>query len=147
MIRAAEPNDLSAICELLVGASLPTAGVAEHLGTFFVVESDGVIVGAAGFEVYDSAALVRSLVIAPSCQGHGLAGRACDHLERIAPSYGVEYLYLLTETAASFFAKRGYAVISRDAAPPEIAASPEFSEICPQSAVFMRRAAGYLLTL
>jgi amino-acid N-acetyltransferase len=140
IVRAAESSDLSSICELLEQASLPTFGVADHLNTFLVVEADGVIVGAAGFEIYESSALVRSLVVEPSSQGRGVASRVCGDLERAAPRYGIKQLYLLTETAASFFAKRGYAVVSRDTAPHAIAASPEFSEICPQSAVFMRRA-------
>jgi amino-acid N-acetyltransferase len=140
IVRTAQSNDLSPICELLEQANLPTFGVADHLKTFLVVETDGVIVGAAGFEVYESSALVRSLVVEPSSQGRGVASRVCDDLEQAAPRYGVKQLYLLTETAASFFAKRGYVVVPRDTAPHEIAASPEFSEICPQSAVFMRRA-------
>ena len=140
MIRAAESSDLPAIYQLLTDANLPTTGVDQHLDTFFVVETDGEIVGAAGLEVYESNALVRSLVVSAPFQGRGYAGRVCRHLERTAPTLGVKNLYLLTETAARFFAKRGYAVVSRDVAPPAIAASKEFAEICPQSAEFMRRA-------
>lgn len=139
-IRAAKPKDLSSICELLASARLPTAGVDEHLDRFSVVEAEGAIVGVGGIEIHGSAALLRSLVVAPAFQGRGLASRICDHLERIAPLHGVDCLYVLTETAAPFFAKRGYAVISRETAPPEIAGSQEFSEICPDSAVFMQHA-------
>ena len=114
--------------------------MAKHLQTFLVVERAGEIVGVVGLEVYGSVGLLRSLVVAPASQNRGLAGRVCDQLEQIAPTYGVECLYLLTETAAPFFANRGYAIISRDSAPPEIVASKEFSEICPESAELMRRA-------
>ena len=141
MVRPAKPSDLPAISELLVNATLPTAGVAEHLETFVVLESGGAIVGVGGLEVHKSVALIRSLAVAPAHQGCGLATAICDHLEAEGASRGVKHLYLLTETAASFFAKRGYAAISRNGAPPEITSSQEFSEICPQSAVFMRRAA------
>ena len=140
MIRAAQPSDLTVMCELLAAANLPTSGVAKHLQTFLVVERAGEIVGVVGLEVYGSVGLLRSLVVAPASQNRGLAGRVCDQLEQIAPTYGVECLYLLTETAAPFFANRGYAIISRDSAPPEIVASKEFSEICPESAELMRRA-------
>ena len=141
MVRPASPSDLPAISALLATAKLPAADVAEHLGNFVVAESGGAIVGVAGLEIHESLALLRSLAVSTSHQRHGLATSLCDLLEAEAARRGIEYLYLLTETAASFFSKRGYAAISRDNAPPEIAASKEFSEFCPQSAVFMRRAA------
>ena len=89
--------------------------------------------------LHGSAALIRSLAVAASHQGSGGATAICDHLESEGASRGVEEVYLLTETAASFFKKRGYSEVSRESAPREIASSEEFSEICPQSAVFMRR--------
>ncbi len=141
MVRPAKPSDLPAISELLINATLPTAGVAKHLESFVVLESGGAIVGVGGLEVHKSVALIRSLAVAPAQQGCGLATAICDHLEAEGASRGLEHLYLLTETAASFFEKRGYAAISRDSAPPEIASTEEFSEICPESAVFMRRPA------
>jgi amino-acid N-acetyltransferase len=140
IVRSAEFSDLSSICQLLEQAGLPTFGVSDHLSTFFVVEAEGGILGVAGFEVYESSALVRSLVVEPSKQGHGVASRVCDDLEKAAPGYGVRQLFLLTETAESFFTQRGYVVVPRDTAPNAIATSPEFSELCPQSAVLMRRA-------
>jgi len=141
LIRAAKPGDLPAISELLDTARLPTAGVAEHLDSFAVLESDGSVVGVGGLEIHGFVALIRSLVVAPEYRGRGLATAICDHLEAAAASRGVEHLYLLTETAAPFFSKRGFVAISRDEAPPPIASSKEFSQLCPQSAAFMRRAA------
>ena len=141
MLRPANASDLSEISELLAMAELPVAGVARHLDAFVVIESGGSIVGVGGLEVHRPQALLRSLAVAPAHQGRGLATAICDHLEAEAASRGVEQLYLLTETAASFFSRRGYVVISREDAPPEIASSEEFSVLCPQSAVFMRRAA------
>ncbi len=141
MVRPAKQSDIPAISELLASAKLPTAGVSQHLATFVVIESGGSIVGVGGLELHQSAALLRSLAVSPAHQRRGLATTLCDHLEADAARRGVEQLYLLTETAASFFSQRGYAAISRDEAPPEIAASEEFSQLCPESAVFMRRAA------
>ena len=139
-VRAAVADDLRSICKLLADAKLPITGVEEHLDTFLVIESEGAVVGAAGLEIYQSAGLVRSLVVSSSQEGRGFATRICDRLESLAATRGVTQLYLLTETAASFFAKRGYSEVTRGAAPPQIENTREFSEICPQSAVFMRRA-------
>jgi amino-acid N-acetyltransferase len=63
----------------------------------------------------------------------------CDHLEAQAIQRDIESIYLLTETAKPFFASRSYAVIARSVAPEAIAASEEFSNLCPQTATFMRR--------
>jgi amino-acid N-acetyltransferase len=137
-IRNATSADLSAIGALLEQARLPTAGVAEHLADFVVLESQGEVRGAVGLEQYGHVALLRSLIVAPALQGRGAGRMLCDHLERAARKQGLQTIYLLTETAEAFFAHRGYAVVARDSAPPEIAETDEFSRLCPASAVLMR---------
>jgi amino-acid N-acetyltransferase len=47
-------------------------------------------------------------------------------------------LYLLTETAAEFWPRFGFVRIARDAAPPGVRDSAEWSGGCPASAVAMR---------
>ena len=141
MLRRANKGDVSAISSLLATAALPTVSVFEHLDTFVVAESSDSLVGVGGLEVYGTAALLRSLAVVASQRGRGVATALCDRLEEEAKCRGVQTLYLLTETAADFFAKRGYVVLPRDAAPREIATCEEFSRLCPRSAVFMWRAA------
>jgi amino-acid N-acetyltransferase len=137
-IRNATSADLSAIGALLEQARLPTAGVAEYMADFVVLESLGEVRGAAGLERYGGVALLRSLVVASSLQGRGAGRMLCDQLERFAREKGVRTIYLLTETAEAFFAHRGYAAVGRESAPPEITATEEFSQLCPASAVLMR---------
>src|SRR5438067_12575754 len=50
-LRAARPEDLPGIEQLLTKAELPLAGVAESLPGFVVAESDGAIVGTAAREL------------------------------------------------------------------------------------------------
>lgn len=140
-LRNAKPGDLPAIVQLLAQAKLPTEGVAGHLTTFFVAEDTGTLAGVVGLELLPSGALLRSLAVEPAHRGKGLATRLCDHLEAQAAELGVQTVFLLTETARDFFARRGYIETERDAAPPDVAGTAEFSHICPQSAVFMQRAA------
>lgn len=64
----------------------------------------------------------------------------CDRLEEDAARRGISQVYLLTETAESFFAIRGYSVATREDAPAEIAVAEEFTTLCPDSAVLMVRA-------
>ena len=130
MLRPAKPSDLSAITALLLEFGLPTQGVLDFLDSFVVVELEGRLIGVGGVELQGHDALLRSLAVSPAHQ---------DHLEAQAAQHGIESIYILTETAEQFFAGRGYVVVARSAAPEAIAASEEFSNLCPQSATFMRK--------
>ena len=51
----------------------------------------------------------------------------------------MDALYLMTESAAGYFSARGLVAIDREDAPPEIAATRQFSSLCPGDAAFMLR--------
>lgn len=132
---------MNSITGLLTGYELPTRGIAGSLDAFVVAEIGGDVIGVGGIEFHGSHALLRSLAVAAKHRGRGVATEICNHLEARARQHGLEDIYILTETAEKFFARRGYTIISRSEAPAEIAASEEFADICPQSATFMRRLA------
>jgi amino-acid N-acetyltransferase len=48
-------------------------------------------------------------------------------------------LYLLTETAETWFERRGYRTIERDAVPEPVRGSIELTTACSSTAVAMRR--------
>jgi amino-acid N-acetyltransferase len=52
---------------------------------------------------------------------------------------GIRRLVLLTETAASFFERLGYAVIDRQSVGAAVKESAEFRSLCPASAVCMTK--------
>jgi amino-acid N-acetyltransferase len=83
--------------------------------------------------------LLRSLVVAPRRRGTGEGAALLKHAEDHARGEGVRTLYLLTNTAESFFAKHGYQRAARESAPAAIRATREFSGICPASSAFMMR--------
>jgi len=139
MLRSAKSEDLAQLTELLTLAGLPARGVDAQLSNFLVFESEAVVMGFGGMEFHGADALLRSLVVARAHRGRGIAKEICDRLEARAKQNGARSVYLLTETAESFFAARGYEVVSRSLAPAGIAASEEFAVLCPQSAVLMRR--------
>ena len=58
-----------------------------------------------------------------------------DYLEAQTASYGIDQIYLLTETAVSLFSRRNYREISRGDTPPEITSCTLFFDLCPKSAV------------
>ena len=101
----------------------------------FVVATDGeALVGVAGLEVYGSNSLLRSLAVDEEHRSRGLGARLVDAIEAEARSRGVTALYLLTTTAAGFFERLGYTAHERAAVPDSIAATAEFSSLCPGTA-------------
>jgi amino-acid N-acetyltransferase len=138
-ISAALPEDVSAIAILLREAGLPDEDFADHLAQFLVARRRGEIVGAVGLEHHGADALLRSLVVAPALRGAGLGGRLVEHLTAAAQARGVKRFFLLTMTAAAFFAKRGFQKADRRSVPAAIAGTKEFNSLCPLSAICMTR--------
>lgn len=139
-LRLATSKDLPAVLALLEGAGLPYQDLTTaHLADFLVAESGHSILGIVGLERCHEDALLRSLAVRPESRLTGLGTQLADAAEDHARQTGVDTLYLLTTTAADFFARRGYEVIERRAAPPELQKTTEFSSLCPSQAVCMRR--------
>lgn len=138
LVRPAGPGDFNSVTALLAEAGLPLAGLAPELPHFFVVERDGRIAGAAGLERYGSAALLRSVVVAPSLQGTGLGQRLVEQVLDSARADGIRQVFLLTTTAAQWFPRFGFAPGEGGEVPEAMRASAEFSGACPASAVLMR---------
>jgi amino-acid N-acetyltransferase len=87
-------------------------------------------------------ALLRSVAVHPAWQRHGLARAAVTALVAHAESSGVEALYLLTTTAAHYFPRLGFQPVDRATVPDSIAATEEFTDACPATALAMRRVLG-----
>ncbi|ELZ10795.1 N-acetyltransferase GCN5 [Halovivax asiaticus JCM 14624] len=138
-LQGADASTISRIETLLAENGLPTADVRSNPSHFFLAFDGGDRVGVGGLERYGDAGLLRSLVVEESARGLGYGTAICDALADRARADGVETLYLLTTTAEDFFAARGYEPIDRDAVPEVIRETPEFADLCPASAVCMRR--------
>lgn len=147
-IGPARPDERAAVATLLGEAGLPVAGLE---ATWLLVArdeptsvaagrptGDGPVVGAVGLEPYPPAGLLRSLVVAPRHRGSGVATALVARLLEAADARGILELWLLTTTAAPFFARLGFASADRAEAPAGVRASPEFREACPDSAACLR---------
>jgi len=139
VVAAAAPGDAVAIAALLREAELPHRDIADHLAFFLVARDQGEVVGAIGFELHGTDALLRSLVVAPAHRGAGLGDRLVRRLTASARRQGVRRFYLLTTTAEAFFSKRGFEKIDRRSVPAAIAGTKEFNSLCPVSAVCLTR--------
>jgi amino-acid N-acetyltransferase len=136
-VRPANAADLSAVEELLTRSELPLDGVKEALSSFVVAERDGRIVGVAGLERNGDYALLRSAAVDPRWRGHGLGRSLVERVISDAESAGVRALYLLTTTAEKYFPSFGFRETTRDAVPPELQGTAEFTTACPSSATVM----------
>jgi N-acetylglutamate synthase-like GNAT family acetyltransferase len=125
---------------LLAAGNLPAADL--DAGTpveLFALGQEGAPTGLAGLELLGRCGLLRSLVVAPGAREGGLGRRLVAHVERRALGAGLAELWLLTTTAADYFARLGYERMARDAAPAVVARSGQFASLCPASAVLMRK--------
>ena len=138
-IRCATSGDLEAVRELLAAASLPLDGVADFFPANYAVGLRGeAVIAAIGVEQYSQHGLLRSAVVADTERGTGIGSKLTEERLNWSKREGLRDVYLLTTTAAPFFAKLGFVPVERSQVPAEVAAAPEFATICPSSAVVMR---------
>jgi amino-acid N-acetyltransferase len=138
VITPARVEDLDAIKSLLLANALPTAGVDDHWKTFLTARDDDRLVGCAGAEAYQFAALIRSVAVDPEHRSSGIGRRLVRQLLDRLASRGLREFYLLTTTAEGYFKKRGFKPIDRDEVHPQLLSSHEFQGACPDTAVCMR---------
>jgi amino-acid N-acetyltransferase len=135
----AQAVDEEAIRELLRTSKLPYEDVHAHIGSFLIARSSGQFVGCVGLERAGRTALLRSLAVDAAFRGQGIGNTLCARVMEDARKDGLTDLYLLTTSEEYFFAKLGFVKQSRESAPPEIQATAQFTELCPASAILMKR--------
>ena len=128
-------EDLQQLRDLLRRGGLPEQDCGGAGQVFYGIFLGQQLVGAGGLEAAGESALLRSVVVAEACRGQGLAQRITEFLIARARDDGQTALYLLTENAAGYFERFGFEAVPREAVPPEVAATRQFAELCPQSAV------------
>ena len=135
---AAERDGLAA---MLSSAGLPTTDLDEPHRVFLRF-GDADTVGFAGIEGADDDRLLRSVVVAAGERGTGIGRDIVAATEREAARRGTRRLHVLTEDAAPFFARAGYAANERADAPAAIVATTQFSSLCPATATYMTKSIG-----
>lgn len=138
-LRPADGGDLAYVATLLERNDLPSADVDAKPDCFYVATDGNRRVGVGGIEPFGPDGLLRSVVVEESLRGQGYGVGLSEALEAEAERAGVETLYLLTTTAAGFFADRGFEAIARRDAPASIRETEEFADLCPDSATCMRK--------
>lgn len=132
-------NYRAGVIALLSAAKLPTDDLPETLNDFWVMIEAEELIGVVGLETYGNYGLLRSLVVRPDYRNQNIAGKLLSQLESLAAEERLKAVFLLTETAPGYFSSKGYYLITRSEIPSEIQQSSEFSHVCPQSAIAMRK--------
>jgi len=134
-----EIEHLEQLAELLRQHGLPDDDCAEQAGSFVGVFDGSKLVAAGGLEAAGDYALLRSVVVDRAYRSHGLARSITLHLLEQAAQQKYREVYLLTESAASYFESLGFSRVERGGVPPAVAATRQFAALCPASAVCMSR--------
>lgn len=136
-LRSAEAGDDPALRALLHDAGLPFEDVASGQQQFVVAIVEGDLVGCVGLEVFGSAGLMRSLAVSEPHRGSGLGSALFERIVGDAKGRGLHHLFLLTTSAAPFFAQRGFVPADRSATPEAMSQSAQFASLCPSTAECM----------
>jgi arsenite methyltransferase len=136
-IRQPRPDDLTTVVRLLEQSGLPVDGVADHFdSSYMVAECAGEVIGSVGVELYGRYGLARSLVVEPEWRGKGIGRTLMEDRLRWARWRALTDVFLIT-VDPKYFDRFGFEPVGRDSVPQEIRNSPEFSDICPESATVM----------
>lgn len=95
--------------------------------------------GVVGLEIKGHVGLLRSLAVMHAHRQQGLATQLVSKIEAYARLQKINTLYLLTLTAEAFFTAKGYHQIDRVSAPAALQSTAEFKDLCPQTAVCMKK--------
>lgn len=138
-IIQANQTHRSTIIELLKTEKLPVDDLPGNFDHFFVAIIDYAVVGAIGLEHYPPLALLRSMVVQKEYRNQRVAAALVETLEKHAGNLHIDSIYLLTETASTWFNKKNYQHVERTDVPDAIKQSSEFSSVCPVSAIVMKK--------
>jgi amino-acid N-acetyltransferase len=138
IIRSKEDQRQS-IISLLQAEKLPTEDLPGSLNNFFVALEGDAVIAAIGLEQYGNCGLLRSMVVNKEHRNKSIASALVKELENESIALGIDCIYLLTETAPLYFERKGYKAVTRDETPEAIKASSEFKNVCPASAIVMKK--------
>ena len=136
-IQKAGEKDFETVCKLLLQENLPIADLNPLLENFFIAVEDNKITGVIGMDRYGKDGLLRSAIVQKQYRNKGIAAALVARLFDEAAKQGVSTLYLITDTAAAYFEKKGFNKITKAEVSPAVLESKEFNGLCPASSIIM----------
>ena len=128
----------ASIVSLLSQYKLPIEDINLEKQRFLGLIENNKLVTIGALELYEPSAILRSLAVSHHKQNSGLGRKMVIELISLARSMNIQSLYLLTETATSYFERLGFGISDRSKVPKPVLQSEEFSHLCPDSAVCMK---------
>ena len=99
-MTSAGPEDLPQTLRLLERCGLPREGLEMSDAIIVVAKDDETVIGCAALEMYGECGLLRSVAVDPAHRSEARGTHLVERVLRYAEHYGIQKLYLLTETAA-----------------------------------------------
>jgi len=126
-VRRASVDDVEGIYEMLkpfaekdIILQRSRDNIFQHLQEFLVADYDGALAGVVCAHIYGkNLAEVRSLVVDPVCQQHGVGRLLVEGCERWLAGLGVTKIFALTYVTG-FFIKQGYRIVSKESLPHKV---------------------------
>lgn len=137
LIRELDREEFSRADQLLADLALPPMDRMHPDCHYLACWRDGRLIALGGLEIYQQDVLLRSLAVSKDCQGSGMGTHLLTRLLQRSRTLGLHQIFLLTTSAAAFFAGQGFQTIPRSKVPALIAASSQFAGVCPASATCM----------
>ncbi len=129
-------SEFGAMVAALFAAELPTEDLKDSETRCYML-GEGQAFG--GVTMLGPIGLLRSVVVPSALRSAGSGSALVHELVTLARAAGIRELWLLTTSAEPFFERLGFERIDRAAAPASIAATGQFTGLCPASAIVMRK--------
>ncbi|NKB64426.1 MAG: GNAT family N-acetyltransferase [Gammaproteobacteria bacterium] len=148
--RSMTEEQRSQIVDLLEQGGLPVNDLSQvDWLELLVWQESKQIRAVGGLQRCGDSVLLRSIATDPDYRGKGIASSLINQLHLLARDNHFEEVYLLTTDAESYFRGNSnnkgsktsldYQPIEREYAPASIKQSSQFSELCPASAILMKK--------
>lgn len=125
-VRVATSEDVAGILKLI--EPLEEAGILvrrsrelleSEIGSFVVVDRDGLLISCAALYTYDDAGELACLVTHPDYRNGDRGEKLLDAIEKKATAESIDRLFVLTTQSAHWFLERGFCESSVDSLPVE----------------------------
>lgn len=113
-------DEIDAFRFALIAANLPADDIAATGVQPFRFEGNVKPVGYGALEVYGSAVLLRSIIVATDARGEGVGRAITEWLLAHAGALGARRAFLFTTNARDYFEGLGFEVVDRSKAPQSI---------------------------
>ena len=138
-ISPANNLHIDSIKSLLLDNELPVDDIANEDLNFFLAFDEKTLIGVIGIEEYGETCLLRSLAVNDAYKGMGVGKHLLGYFLDYCKKNGFQVIYLLTTTADQYFLKYDFIRVDREDVPESIQTTSQFKDICPSTAVVMKR--------